>query len=415
MLVQFQEVINKITIMQKLKIAIKYLFLKLVRTADTAITYIQIFRPSTHFASLRVLKEKEGAIAPGENICIFIIYENGSIPSYTIETLQDIKSLGIKLFLVINSNLYSDDQIKIENLADFYQYRNNIGKDIGGYKDAFIRLLKDGHLKNINKLIFANDSVVYPKKNRVLIFEDLIKYNGDLVGYSAVKEIHYHIQSFLFSCSTKLINNKKFISFWKNYLPVGRRRYMIGKGEVGITKAAIKSGLSIQVINNLDGLISHNLDYHKIQKIIYSLPYHVNSKIESYNNFHSLVNETTELIPRLLKDIKISIHDDILSSINNDTVLYKEILRKKFILELIEDLSQKNPGSYFPFLFEEIGMRSVIKRDVFYRGNFDENYFLHNLNQYFHEEAESIFKMLKKPSSNHLKGMKKFLFNNGML
>jgi lipopolysaccharide biosynthesis protein len=169
------------------------------------------------------------------------------------------------LMNTLNSKLDDEEQAKVREVADISMFRANTGKDIGAYKDAYLHLLEKGDLKKINRLVFANDSVIYPAKYTKELFQKLINANSNMVGYSHVQDIHYHIQSFLFSCDNKLINDKLFVKFWKRYLPVDRRRHMIHKGEVGITKTVLKTGKKITILNEINNKM--NIDKMNIDKM----------------------------------------------------------------------------------------------------------------------------------------------------
>ena len=173
--------------------------IKLLRTYDNLIILIQKIRPRTYLKSLRVIELNESIkLNHGDNVCIFIVYERGHIPEMTWNAIKSIKEMGIKVFMVINSKLVNEEKDKVREIADFSMFRNNTGKDIGAYKDAYLHLYEAGQLKNINKLIFANDSVVYPQKYVNELFEKLVNSQSSMTGYSHNQEIHYHIQSFLF-------------------------------------------------------------------------------------------------------------------------------------------------------------------------------------------------------------------------
>jgi lipopolysaccharide biosynthesis protein len=246
--------------------------LSMLRFYDDLIIFSQKLRPRTYVESLRILELNESSINHGDNVCIFIVYERGYIPDMTWNAIKSIKAMGIKVFLVVNSKLVEEEKDKVREISDFSMFRNNTGKDIGGYKDAYLYLHKQGYLKLINKLVFANDSVIYPQKYIKEIFEKLVSSKAGMTGYSHVQEIHYHIQSFLFSCDKNLINDKLFIKFWNKYLPIDRRRYMIHKGEVGITKAVLKTGLKIEILNDISEILNQELTIEKLYTYVTNLP-----------------------------------------------------------------------------------------------------------------------------------------------
>jgi hypothetical protein len=190
---------------------------------------------------------------------------------------------------------------------------------------------------------------------------------------------------------------------------------MITKGEVGVTKAALKTGKSISLINHLEGLLSKDIDLEELQNLIHTTPGHLYKKVSFYEDYYNHIRDITNIFPNLLRDIKINGGENFAPSILEDSKIYKNIFQRKLKFQIVEELTQKNSASYCAFIFEELGMQSVIKRDSLYRAGYDDNALLYHLKKYFPDEYQGIFSMLKKPTSNHLKGYKKLMFENGMI
>jgi hypothetical protein len=389
--------------------------LSVARGVDNLIIFIQKLRPSTHFKNLRIIELNDCEINDGDHVCIFIIYERLTIPSMTWNAIHAIKKMGIKVFAVINSTLELEEQAKIREFADISMFRRNTGKDIGAYKDAYLHLFNNGSLKKVNRLIFANDSVVYPAKFTHELFQKLVNTNTNMVGYSHVQEIHYHIQSFLFSCDNKLINDKIFVKFWQQYLPIDRRRHMIHKGEVGITKAVLKTGKKIAILNTTSDLINLNLSMEKIFDIIHSLPTASLHKLSVLENLKELNESFAFSLPRVLKDINFDISKENFAEISNDIDAYKNYKKSQFIRDLVYEVGSHNNTAWNTFIFLTLGLPVIIKRDSVYRAGYDYDAFIHYIRKYFDDESEEIMGMLKSPASSHLKGIKKIMFDHGII
>lgn len=390
-----------------------------VRLYDDLIILLGYILPSSHIKWLRIKKINDSHnISHGDNVCIFVIYEREIIPKMTLDALVSIKKMGIKLFVVVNSRLNEDNELKVKQLSDISMFRNNRGKDVGAYKDCFLYLHDKGYLKNVNRLIFANDSVVYPKEHIFDLFSSLIDGETNLIGYSHVQEIHYHIQSFLFSCDNLLLNDSKFIKFWKDYIPVGRRRHMIKKGEVGITKAVIKCSKSISTINDLSILLSHAQQHFNlidITEILLSLPTKDIPKIQ-LNALNDLVNNATNALTDRIKNLRVEVTPELLKSILTDVDINNTYVNKVFVFNLLLFLVPKNNTHWNTFIFLKCGMKVVIKRDSSIRGGYDHDIFKGLLLKYFDsEEALRIMAMIKSPSASHLKGISRIMFEHGVI
>jgi hypothetical protein len=389
--------------------------LSVARGVDNLIIFIQKLRPSTHFKNLRIIELNDCEINDGDHVCIFIIYERLTIPSMTWNAIHAIKKMGIKVFAVINSTLELEEQAKIREFADISMFRRNTGKDIGAYKDAYLHLFNNGSLKKVNRLIFANDSVVYPAKFTHELFQKLVNTNTNMVGYSHVQEIHYHIQSFLFSCDNKLINDKIFVKFWQQYLPIDRRRHMIHKGEVGITKAVLKTGKTIAILNTTSGLLSNIPNLEKLVEMVYSLPTKSQPHIPLIANLNVLIEKKLFTVPNLLKGVRVNLDGKILHQLNSEITEYKKIILYQYLLEFVNLIGSRNNTHWNTFIFLELGLPAIVKRDSVYRAGYDYDYFSYCIRKYFDDESEDIIGMLKSPSSSHFKGIKRLMFDHGII
>jgi len=397
------------------KIFFRNRLLSVLRGIDNIIIFIQKLRPSTHFKRLRITQLNDGEVDGGDNVCIFIIYERLNVPSMTWNAIHAIKNMGIKIFVVVNSKLDDEEQAKVREVADISMFRANTGKDIGAYKDAYLHLLEKGDLNKINRLVFANDSVIYPAKYTKELFQKLINANSNMVGYSHVQDIHYHIQSFLFSCDNKLINDKLFVRFWKRYLPVDRRRHMIHKGEVGITKTVLKTGKKITILNLVSNLIDTNPNIETIFEIIHSLPTKPLQTLSFLNTINELNENFAFVLPQMLKDIRSDLSNENFATICKDIDAYKNYKKSQFIRDLVYEVGSHNNTAWNTFIFIELGLPVIVKRDSVYRAGYDFDSFSYYIRKYFDEESEDIMSMLKSPASSHFKGIKKLMFDHGII
>jgi hypothetical protein len=404
-----------------LKNIFKYWLLRVIYLYDDILILFQGLRPSTYIINLRTINfsYKNLVFDDNTNLCVFIIYELNQIPTKTLDFLKHLKKKNVLLFVVINSKISSNNLEEIQAISDLVLERNNRGKDIGAYKDAYSYIFQLG-LNRVARIIFANDSVVYLGETTDQLIDELCNRDADLTGYSHVQEIHYHIQSFLFSCSNSLINHKKFIKFWSKYRPIDRRRYMIHKGEVGITKCAIKASATIKIINSTSDLYKLT-DPTLISEIIQSLPTENVIKTKSISKYSDFQETGINKISRRMKDIeiinldsndrKLDVYDDIRKEANLE-IYYKT---RALIEELGSEISYKNNATWGTFIFRLLKRPMVIKRDLCYRGGYRYEHLKFLLEKYFPQEAKEIISMMKPPAKNHHKGIKYLMFENGII
>lgn len=389
--------------------------IKFARLMDDVITTIQRFRPRNYFYKLRILRVTGSLDSTIENqhLLIFIVFEKYSLPKKTIEALRIFKAHGIQLLIINNGNPNFEDQL-IKNGANLVITRNNTGKDFGGYKDATLFLRKN-NLTKWKKIIYGNDSVIYPNRIIQKLIAELINHEFDYIAHSQVKEIHFHFQSFIFSCSNDLFNNKIFYEFWKYYIPLDRRRYMIKKGEVGLTKKILKTGCSIKVINTYEDFDYEIADFETINNLFNELPdrYRTQRKfIEIQSKIAELILQTESI--RSSKEASIEIKK---SQINQS--IAKDQATKSLYLNaaknLLREMSAGNPTHIGISYFLKSKQPFVIKRDLAYRAGYDYDFVISLINKYYPDEKIEICSMIKFPSGNHYKGWKQIMFHDGMI
>lgn len=389
--------------------------IKLVRFIDDIIIFSQRFRLRNYIYALRIKKISGELIKIDHNkkLVIFIVFEQNKLPNLTLDALKCFKENGLQLLVVNNGNPVHEEQLLMAG-ADIVITRNNTGKDFGGYKDATL-YLKNNNLLNWSKVIYANDSVIYPKRIVNTLINELVDDEYDFIAHSAVKEIHFHFQSFLFSCSNSLIKNSIIIKFWESYLPLDRRRYMIKKGEVGLTKEILKTGCRINVINTYRDVKKELTDFASINDMLNELPdrYRLQKSISQIQSNLAQAVVTTNTFK------KSRINDDKLKDININSAItrYQAVnaIYQNISEDLYREISIGNPSHLGLSFFLRTNKPFVIKRDLAYRAGYEYDFLASLLKKYYLEEYENIMAMIKYPFGNHYKGLKLIMFMDGII
>jgi hypothetical protein len=101
--------------------------------------------------------------------------------------------------------------------------------------------------------MMLNDSVFYEPSRLEVFLKELVTTKKEVLGATQNFEINYHIGSFCISLAKSITNNKRFISYWKNFSRTDVRRAVIYRGEMELSKllSSIVSNQSMmQVILN---------------------------------------------------------------------------------------------------------------------------------------------------------------------
>ncbi|MFN7875663.1 MAG: rhamnan synthesis F family protein [Pirellula sp.] len=135
-------------------------------------------------------------------------------------------------------------------LVDSFVPRENIGYDFGSWRDGLQSLDTDRY----EEIIFANDSVYGPLwspgpvlefgRERDLDFWGMVKSDQSISGGVPCP----HIQSWFFAARTRLIQSDPFQNFWQGIKPVGTKREIIQKFEIGLTESVHRGGFSMGAV-----------------------------------------------------------------------------------------------------------------------------------------------------------------------
>jgi hypothetical protein len=148
---------------------------------------------------------------------------------------------GLKVVVILNTNAN-------ESLNQYFQAskcvvitRKNQGRDFGAYKAGILWLDNEIGLSNINRLVLANDTLLWINSAEQIIAETLL---SDWSSLFLNLELKTHAQSFFLSFSNQVLSEPKFIDFWLKYVPLNYRRHAILFGEIKLSELLLKRGYS---------------------------------------------------------------------------------------------------------------------------------------------------------------------------
>jgi len=137
-----------------------------------------------------------------------------------------------------------------KSLVDSFVPRENIGYDFGSWRDGLQSLEADRY----EEIVFANDSVYGPLwspgavlefgRQRDLDFWGMVKSDQSVSGSVASP----HIQSWFFAARKRLIQSDAFQNFWLGVEPVGSKREIIQRFEVGLTETVVGGGYRVGAV-----------------------------------------------------------------------------------------------------------------------------------------------------------------------
>ena len=211
--------------------------------------------PRLYSEGKRVRRVYDGtSVKPGGKFLVFLLYAHERVPLFTQTFIDAVQRSTFNLVLVSNAELGDSLKAALLPACRLLIERANVGRDFGAYKDGISIVTK--RFPEIARLVLGNDSVAFLPENLDALLRAL---DGpeDFIGVSEVYDHHYHVASFLLSFGPRVLRSEAFGRFWRNYLPIGTRRWAILKGEGPLTATLLKAGFRPHVLFRLSTLRQH--------------------------------------------------------------------------------------------------------------------------------------------------------------
>ena len=384
-----------------------------------------------------------------EPILLLALYQKSILRPDIENLLKVAKKIGLYTIAVNTEKLTDAKVTGNKKLIDTYLGIFNFGRDFGSYKSGFNYIFSKGFHKHAPKIVMLNDSVFYEPSRLEVFLKELVTTKKEVLGATQNFEINYHIGSFCISLAKSITNNKRFISYWKNFSRTDVRRAVIYRGEMELSKllGSIVSNQSLmQVIFNQhrvsqffrEGQTEKKINqWNKLLRNSKNVDWkcdHLNMLMNEFINTHNIIfhksnkssnsNNVDDRFIHTQKKIIFGAEFDYIDSITQA----KKILLKygsKDLYEVFEDfviarfIEQTRYGSQIHqnnACFVYMGL-PLIKIDGIFRGMFDDS----DVNNFRSLMDDNSFKHLesllfnKAFGENTLAGWKKCAFQQGLI
>ena len=187
-------------------------------------------------------------------IFVFLLAYDSKLSLSTSHYLKFMIICNFKIIFISNVRLDSSALDYLKQQCFEVIERDNLGRDIGGYKDGFLHLIDNVSLANVNYLMFANDSVFFlpgaiANSAASHIIECLNK-KIDIISSHRNYTPTKHYQSFFMIFSREVFAHKSFISFWRSYIPLNNRYHSIYGGEIALSQKVLNKFSNYHVMYN---------------------------------------------------------------------------------------------------------------------------------------------------------------------
>ncbi|ACI91761.1 conserved hypothetical protein [Afipia carboxidovorans OM5] len=166
--------------------------------------------------------------------------------------VHEYREMGYSVvFVTMCPKLNDVDYRKLKESCSLIIRRRSFGRDFGAWKDSFPILQE--HFPHCNEVVLTNDSVVGPVCPLKTVFDRIASSRADLIGLTESWDRAYHLQSYFL-----VFKGPVAIEFLKDFF--GRmwlrnsRDWVIRRGEIGLSQAALRSSLRLECLCKLHEL-----------------------------------------------------------------------------------------------------------------------------------------------------------------
>jgi hypothetical protein len=340
--------------------------------------------PRVYSLRLRIREISDGrAAAKSNKYIIFALYTRSELTPFILNLFAAVRRSGFNLVVVSSGKLNAQSKESILDSCYLLIERVNLGRDFGAYKDGLAVLMD--RVSDIERLVLMNDSLFFFERGLDEIIKQLDSHH-DFVGLTEVFQDHYHVQSFLLSFGSNVLQHRRFIRYWKKYRPIGTRRWSVHKGEVGLTRALTKAGFKPYILFHGAQLIElfRGRALSELLDAIGLLPTFFRAKM--YSKLQDLQTEQQGqpaapigLLSDALKGFGSYTFDDAAMADLRDTNINwlrnmsdRAIAMDKWAVdavwrEIVSTVTTRNQMHVGGFLFMKYLGLSMVKRDILYR------------------------------------------------
>ncbi len=117
--------------------------------------------------------------------------------------------------------------------------RANYGYDFFSYK---VGLDSAGDLSAYDEVVVCNDTYVFALDSYDPVFDGMADRPCDFWGLTAAERVAPHIQSFFIAFRPWVVASHAFSTFWEEMEPISKRRQVIRRYEVGMSRRLYEAG-----------------------------------------------------------------------------------------------------------------------------------------------------------------------------
>ncbi|EOS92956.1 hypothetical protein ETR_21692 [Erwinia tracheiphila PSU-1] len=185
-------------------------------------------------------KSKKDIILENKNstklLLIIALNKKGSLRKDIEGFLKKMKEKGAGIIAVNACSLEKKEIKRISALIDIYIETDDIGRSFASYKECFDYIYKNQMNQHCKRLIMCNDSVFYSSHGLNDFVDTMITTEKNVLGATENHACDKYLDSYFISFSGGIINNEKFIAYWRKYKKTDSKHKIKSEGEIHLSQ-----------------------------------------------------------------------------------------------------------------------------------------------------------------------------------
>jgi hypothetical protein len=353
---------------------------------------------------------------------IALIATQANIPQSVRNLIALLREANVQILLVANGQLKPQIREALAPSLWTLIERPPYGRDFAAYQCGAAYLRRNNIYPD--KLVFANDSMFYDTKRAPEMLRRALDGSSDVIAATESHEPIYHIGSFFFVVSEKVLRSEGWVEYWKKYPPTSARPKVIRYGELGLSVALTKAGFRPDILYPSYVLAKHLRSWSitEIASLLHLLPREFREDLRD-----------RELLDRIKDDaLAIPTPHPAASRLMTEPLSNSEIMEKFYqspstlaaqkiflteaidrILSKIETRSQVHWGGSLMLKYLDIG---IVKKDFVYRGHYGMTDFLQMMEDLAYPDSHEVaHEVLRRGLPVSLHGLNVTLYRRGFI
>ena len=246
-----------------------------------------------------------------KRLCVYLTYDKEKIvDSYIGHMLRELRTCADTLIVVCNEDKVIRGTEILEKYADEIYYRENIGFDAGGFKDALCGFIGWERVLRYDEMVLANDSFFGPFYPMKIVFEQMEAKNADFWGLAKHGEVRgggrrgfsEYIQTYFLVVRKTMLYDPRFRMYWEKLPFYQSFEDVVFGHEEKFTSYFVDLGYTYEVLADIDAnnsTVNMANNYFQYAVISYELirkrnfPF-LKKQPFSYNTLDGLICQTQE-------------------------------------------------------------------------------------------------------------------------